>query len=68
MDIATQSKLIHQIIHPHRNDAQGILEDLQLAGLPSRELVHQEIEENLLLPRETLPDHWLSSYQVCDGV
>lgn len=68
MDTTKQSELIHQILYPDNDDAHGILEDLQLAGLPSPDLVHQEIERKLLLPRETLPNHWLPSYQVCDGV
>ncbi|RDB28581.1 hypothetical protein Hypma_015957 [Hypsizygus marmoreus] len=64
MDIEKQRELIHKILHPNASDAHALLQDLQLAGLPSREQVHQEIEEKLLLPRETLPHHWLPSYQV----
>jgi antiviral helicase SKI2 len=64
MDTTVQKELIHQIIHPNPEDAQKILEDLGLAGLPSPKQVHQEIEEKLLLPRDTLPDHWLPSYQL----
>jgi antiviral helicase SKI2 len=67
MDTAKHKELIHKILHPNPEDAQKLLEDLKLAALPSPEQVHQEIEEKLLLPRDTLPDHWLPSYQVCDS-
>ncbi|KAJ7508688.1 ATP-dependent RNA helicase [Mycena galericulata] len=55
-------ELIHQIISPTSDNA--LLKDLGLDGFPSRELLHREIEEKLLLPQETLPAHWLPSYQV----
>ncbi|KAF8079036.1 antiviral helicase [Lyophyllum atratum] len=64
MDTDKQRELIQQILHQNPGDARELLHDLQLAELPTREQVHQEIEEKLLLPRETLPKHWLPSYQV----
>ncbi|KAF9469690.1 antiviral helicase [Collybia nuda] len=64
MDTVKQSEIIHQIVNPDRKNAESILEDLQLSGLPSRDQIHQEIERRFLLPRETLPNHWLPSYQV----
>jgi hypothetical protein len=67
MDTTIQKELIHQIVHPNPEDAQKLLEDLGLAGLPSPQQVHKEIEEKLLLPRNTLPNHWLPSYQLCDS-
>ncbi|GLB35762.1 putative DSHCT [Lyophyllum shimeji] len=64
MDTDQQRELIHRILHPDPSDAETLLRDLHLAELPTREQVHQEIEEKLLLPRETLPKHWLPTYQV----
>lgn len=64
--MSTKLDLIQKILHPSPDDAEGILDDLCLAGLPTREQVHREIEEKLLLPREAFPAHWLSLYQVYD--
>jgi hypothetical protein len=60
-----QRNLIQQIVRPEcSEDARIILNTLGLSGLPSRESVHSQIEEKLLLPQEKLPDHWLPIYQV----
>ncbi|KAF8204296.1 ATP-dependent RNA helicase [Mycena galopus ATCC 62051] len=66
MDAAKQHQLIQQILSPtlNANEKDKILNDLGLGGLPSPEQVHREIEQKLLLPQETLPSHWLPSYQV----
>ncbi|KAJ7897302.1 antiviral helicase [Mycena olivaceomarginata] len=66
MDSAKHHQVIQQILSPtlNTNEKDEILNDLGLNGLPSREHVHREIEEKLLLPQETLPSHWLPSYQV----
>ncbi|KAK7465266.1 Antiviral helicase ski2 [Stygiomarasmius scandens] len=64
MDVEKQTELIDQILHPDSQNAEKILEQLGIAGLPSREQVHREIEEKLLLPREQLPSHWLPKYQI----
>jgi antiviral helicase SKI2 len=64
MNAENHTALIQQIVNPSSANATTILEDLGLAGLPSREQVHREIEEKLLLPQEKLPDHWLPSYQM----
>ncbi|KAJ7204463.1 antiviral helicase [Mycena pura] len=64
MDGSRHKELIHQILCPSSADKDKILINLGLDGLPSRDIVHQEIEEKLLLPKETLPAHWLPSYQV----
>lgn len=68
MDSAKHHQVIQQILSPtlNTNEKDEILNDLGLNGLPSREHVHREIEEKLLLPQETLPSHWLPSYQVYD--
>ncbi|EIN14380.1 antiviral helicase [Punctularia strigosozonata HHB-11173 SS5] len=57
-------ELIEQILHPDPQYADRLLSDLGFAGVPSREHVHREIEDKLLLPKPRLPDHWLSTYQV----
>ncbi|KAG6878176.1 hypothetical protein C0993_011249 [Termitomyces sp. T159_Od127] len=64
MDTNKHHELIKQIVHPDLNNTQSLLRDLQLSGLPTHEQVHHEIEEKLLLSRETLPKHWLPLYQV----
>ncbi|KAJ3769464.1 antiviral helicase [Lentinula raphanica] len=45
-------------------DVNLLLDQLGLAHLPSREEVHQDIEQRLLSLRERLPQHWLSKYQI----
>ncbi|KAH9897909.1 antiviral helicase [Cubamyces lactineus] len=57
-------ELLDQIIHPAAHNADGLLSDIGLAALPMRDKVHHEIEEKLLLPKATLPDHWLPTYQI----
>ncbi|EMD42321.1 hypothetical protein CERSUDRAFT_90937 [Gelatoporia subvermispora B] len=55
---------LEQILNPNAHNAQNILSDLGLSGLPPRECVLEDIEQKLLLPKEKLPDHWLPKYQV----
>jgi hypothetical protein len=68
MDIAktmdSREHVMDQILNPRRENADQILEDLGLASFPTREQVHQEIEAKLLLPPDTIPEHWLSTYQM----
>ena len=45
-------------------DTLQLLASLGLDDVPSREQTYREIEERLLLPKETLPEDWLSKYQV----
>ena len=56
--------IIQQILSPTPEDAEGLLEEIGLGAIPSREQVHQEIDAKLLSPPDTLPDHWLSTYQM----
>ncbi|KAI0004078.1 antiviral helicase [Russula compacta] len=44
-------------------DSQQLLASLGLDTIPSREQTYREIEERLLLPKERLPEDWLSKYQ-----
>jgi antiviral helicase SKI2 len=55
---------IDQILNPRRENADQILEDLGLAGFPTRDKVHQEIEAKFLLPPDRIPEHWLPTYQM----
>jgi antiviral helicase SKI2 len=64
MDADEHTKLIRQILNPNPQNAVNILGDLGLAGLPSREQLHDEIEGKLLLAQDRLPDHWLPAYQM----
>jgi antiviral helicase SKI2 len=64
MDVDLHQRLLNQIVSPHKDDAVSLLSELGLAGIPSRDQIHQDIEENLLLPNDKLPDHWLSTYQM----
>jgi antiviral helicase SKI2 len=49
---------------PGREAAQRQLAQLQLDGVPSREQIFKDIEQRILLPKRTLPDHWLPTYQM----
>lgn len=56
--------IIQQILSPAPEDAETLLEEIGLGAIPSREQVHREIDAKLLSPPDTLPDHWLSTYQM----
>ena len=45
-------------------DSLQLLAALGLDTVPPREQTYREIEERLLLPKETLPEDWISKYQV----
>jgi len=45
-------------------DSRRLLASLGWDSVPSREQTYREIEERLLLPKERLPEDWLSKYQV----
>ncbi|KAF8628226.1 hypothetical protein AX15_004008 [Amanita polypyramis BW_CC] len=64
MNTEAQVDLIRQIVNPDPSNAPKLLRDLGLAEPPSTEQVHREIEEKLLLPKPSLPKHWLPHYQV----
>lgn len=66
MDTETHVDLIRQIVDPDPSNAAKLLQDMGLARPPSTEQVHREIEERFLLPKPSLPKHWLPHYQVCD--
>ena len=63
--MAIQSEeLMSKVLNPKPEYADELLANLGLASLPSRDEVHTQIEENLLLPKSHLPDHWLPTYQL----
>ena len=64
MDAETHVDLIQKIVSPRSDYAAGLLDSLGLSEPPSREQIHAEIEERLLLPKQKLPDHWLPKYQM----
>ncbi|KAH9929726.1 antiviral helicase [Fomitopsis serialis] len=55
---------MQHILHSNSANAEEILNELGLGGVPEPERVHREIEEKLLLPKDKLPDHWLPTYQI----
>lgn len=63
MDVGLQIELIHQIVNPRAEDAEALLESLGLAGFPSQEQVHRDIEQKLLLPPQSFPKSWLPEFQ-----
>lgn len=65
MDSAKQASLISRIVNPRKENAAIFLDELGLAGPPSREQVYQDIESKLLLPPAGFPRRLLSTYQVC---
>ena len=64
MDVEAQASIIQHIVSPSSECAAELLESLAIAEPPSRERIHAEIGERLLLPKQKLPDHWLSKYQM----
>ncbi|KZV67653.1 antiviral helicase [Peniophora sp. CONT] len=60
---ATFPSVFDAIVHPESENAPKLLDALGLADVPSRERVHREIEQRLLLPQEKLPEDWLPRYQ-----
>ena len=64
MDATDKHSLIDAIIDPRVENAERVLSEISLLSLPSREQIHSEIEEELLLPKAKLPAHWLPTYQM----
>ncbi|KAF9531825.1 antiviral helicase [Crepidotus variabilis] len=61
---STIPQMIDQIVHPEAGKSQVLLERLGLAGIPSPSTIHADIEKRLLLPPQSLPQHWLPTYQI----
>lgn len=45
-------------------DIDKLLEELGLDGIPSQETLLRDIEEQVLVPKAEVPEHWLSTYQM----
>lgn len=43
---------------------EEILEELGLARIPPQEVLLQEIEREILYPKDVIPEHWLSQYKL----
>lgn len=59
-----RDEVIDSIVNPRPENAQKLLVSLGFDRLPSREQVHRNIEEKFLLPKDQLPEDWLSDYQM----
>ncbi|KAA1471410.1 antiviral helicase [Dentipellis sp. KUC8613] len=57
-------EILDNVVNPRHENLHKLLADLGLDGIPSREQVHREIEDKLLLPKEQLPSDWLPEYQI----
>ena len=64
MDADAHHRILDSLLHPSPQHTDELLNELGLAGPPSQEEVHREIEEKLLLPQDKFPEHWLPTYQV----
>ena len=64
MNAANQEAVVRQLLNKGPLDGDKLLNDIGLANIPHKEQVHREIERNLLLPQERLPNHWLPTYQM----
>ena len=62
MTVTMDERLSARDLFPE--DSMQLLASLGLDTVPSREQTYREIEERLLLPKETLPEDWLSKCQV----
>jgi hypothetical protein len=53
-----------QVHDVHPEVPLDLLKDLGLDDLPSREEIHQEIQERLFAHPEKLPENWLPTHQM----
>lgn len=56
--------VLNTIIDPERGDPKDILQQLGLDGVPSKEQLRAEIEDELLTPKKELLSQWLDQYQM----
>ncbi|KAJ7070626.1 antiviral helicase [Mycena amicta] len=64
MDGAELRHLVEGIANPDKVDKVKLLKELGLDAIPSPDDIHREIEEKLLLPKPSLPRHWLPTHQL----
>jgi hypothetical protein len=58
------SEIIDFILHPENKDASQLLKQLNIDGVPSSEQLRTEIEDDFLIPNQTVVTQWLDQYQV----
>jgi len=68
MDISLRDESFDQILYPQAKGSSKILQGLHLASFSSTSEIHEDIEKLLLSPPQSVPHHWLSSYQVFGGI
>jgi antiviral helicase SKI2 len=56
--------VLNAILNPERGDPKYILQQLGLDGVPSKERLRAEIEDELLTPKKELLSQWLDEYQM----
>ena len=63
MDRERHQQVVERIVDPDPNETETFLAELGLAGLPSREQIHRELEERFLEPKDRFPDDLLPLFQ-----
>ncbi|KAG9222318.1 hypothetical protein CCMSSC00406_0002653 [Pleurotus cornucopiae] len=63
MDRERHQRVVERIADPDPNETEQFLEELGLAGLPSREQIHRQLEERFLEPKDRFPDDLLPLFQ-----
>lgn len=53
-----------ELVHNGNADKAALLNELSLDDVPSRDDILRELEHRYLTPKDVLPDHWLSTYQM----
>lgn len=48
----------------HAERADAMLDELGLGGLRSKDEIYEDIERQILAPKASLPEHWLSTYRM----
>lgn len=66
-DVDEHRRILEKIVSPSPSNEEELLKELGLAGLPSRDQVHEQIQQKLLAPKDKLPAHWLPAYQMYVG-
>jgi antiviral helicase SKI2 len=51
-------------LFPNNDSREVLLKRLGLDALPSKDEINETIEKHWLTPKDTLPAHWLSHYQM----
>ncbi|KAF7307331.1 ATP-dependent RNA helicase [Mycena indigotica] len=64
MNGAEHRQIVQSIVDSAANDKSQLLKERGLDGIPSPEAIHREIEDKPLLPKTSLPRHWLPTYQL----